>query len=76
MDKMKALTPEDLENVIGGASDPVTVGKSYSEFCNAWNSLGLASVYPGNSELEKQYNKWITSGSPDSAYDFLLPLTK
>ena len=77
MDKMRALNPEDLEKVIGGATETPAVGnKSYAEFCNAWNALGLSAVYPGNSEMEKQYNSWVNSGSPDSAYDFLLPLTK
>ena len=73
MEKMRALSPEDLEKVIGGASEPNIPNQyDYKEFCDAWNVLGLSATDPTGSKRDAAYKKWVNSKSMDSAYDYLL----
>ena len=77
MNKMNELNLMELENVSGGVSagDDKTVDR-HAEFKNAWDSMGLSAVYPGNDAMEKQYKKWEEEGFAGSAFEFLMPLTK
>ncbi len=77
MEKMRALNPDELDKVSGGAmggSSPQEDRRQ--EFESAWNSLGLSGIYNDNAKKEEEYNKWKNSGFMGSAFDFLLPLTK
>ena len=77
MDKIRALNPEDLENVTGGVNEtPGNDNISRSEFDAAWKSLNLDQVYPDASEKERQYVIWCSTASSENALDFLMSLTK
>ena len=77
MDKNKALKLDELENVSGGVTGGETDNKEKrGEFESAWSSLGLAGIYPGETKKNEQYANWAAGGFTESAYDFLLPMTK
>jgi len=77
MDKKNALDFSELEKVSGGVSSGNDNNTDrHAEFKNAWDSMGLSGIYPGNAEMEKQYKKWEEEGFQVSAFDFLMPLTK
>lgn len=72
MKNMRALKPEELEMVSGGASnEPVD---RHPEFVNAWRALGLSEIYGEDSKMEEKYKEWESSLFGDSAFDFLLSM--
>lgn len=74
MEKMKALKPEELEMVSGGASNEPE--DRHPEFVNAWRALGLSEAYGEGPKMEEKYKEWEKSLFQGSAYDFLLDMTR